>query len=1006
MIIAHNLAAMNATRQFKLNNKLQTTATERLSSGFRINRAADDAAGLAISEKMRAQIRGLDQGTQNVQDGINFCNVADGALNEVHAVLGRIRELAVKAASDTYVEEDRQAIEDEFSQLKEEIDRISRTTEFNTKRIFDDGVFKIEFSDDICPIKIFNATHGSPDASSTYGGIIVGDDERIPWDEIDPAMVSTDPNTGETLFRAGEYAYQTFDYNFTITCEEGTKPPEIKIEFEVSADSNGIRVAGDFIFWEDVVNDNDECILDHLGEEGYYHFRNREGAGTFYVEAGAMLSDIIKALNEYNDRTHTRYYSVYDGYYSTQAVDVVDAGTTAKLTQDIYDRCISQPGDVELGIRLKADETGIWTVDKDDNELSGSKKTWASLGLADWNSGKDVSDQKKYTYTYKHPDMLTDIKFDFFLLDETSKESVIEGINNMALEDWGYYGNTTTNFSLGSVGNIVSGTLKSQNNSFSVPEQGELGRDFDTKIDTFAVADLFYDSTTNSLTAVLESQSGAAKTVDYNATSLTNAATLERESANAMHYLTAQAVQTALTGAPANDNILNIIGADHITNTGYLSETYTTTDDTIKTSSLNNPVGTEYPAASIDFSELGTNYELYELLGTGFDSTCMTCNNHYSVLFTYGDSTQKTASGYGFSSSMVGSDYTLHIDLKTLMEKGINDGAAFTKALVEIFDTPNARFDSHFTQYATDPSGKLYICDNRPNYVGTSTVQEATFYVAPYNVKTVTVNTTLKQTDGTRTVSLSYKYDVSSLLASDIQATMQEDTDGLYIKNADNKWELYSADNFYNADGTLKDGITAPPVRYNIVTSNTIDWETTYDTILSEIADQPGFSVRSADYAYLRCSTDENPNDAYVSTFRFQKEEEKDDGMWIQAGANQFQGLFLKWDGFSSHTLGLSYLSMTDGDEAGKLITRTDHAISKISRIRSAFGAYTNRMEHIMNMNSNYAENLQSAESTLRDADMAEEIVSHSKANILSQATQAMLSQSVRQPEAVLQLLQ
>lgn len=997
---------MNATRQFKLNKKTQQTATERLSSGFRINRAADDAAGLAISEKMRAQIRGLDQGTRNVQDGISFCNVADGALNEVHAVLGRIRELAVKAASDTYVEEDRRAIEDEFSKLKQEIDRISRTTEFNTKRIFDDGVFKVEFSDDICPIKIFNATHGSPTASSTYGGIIVGDDERIPWNAIDPAMVSTDPNTGETLFRAGEYEYQTPDYNFTITCDEGTKPPEIKIEFEVSAGGDGIRVAGDFIFWEDVVNDNDECILDHLGEEGYYHFRNRDGAGSFYVEAGAMLSDIIKALNEYNDRTHTRYYSVYDGYYSTQAVDVVDAGTTAKLTQDIYDRCFKQPGDVDLGIRLQADRDGIWAVDKDNNELTGSKKSWASLGLADWNSGKQVSDTKKYTYSYQHPDMLTNIKFDFFLLDETSKDSVIEGINNMTLEDWGYYGNSTTSFSVGPTGNIVSGKLTSQNNTFSVMEQGEFGRDFDTQTDTFAVADLIYDNDSNSLSAVLESTSGTGKTVDYKTTSLTNAATIENASANALHYLTAKAVQATLTGAPAYNNILDVIGADHITDTGYLSETYTTSADTIKTSNLKDPIGTKYPAASIDFSGLGVDYELYDLLGTGFDSTCMTCNNHYSVLFTYGDSTKKTSQGYGFSSSLVGNDYTLHIDLKTLMEKGINTGEDFTKALVEIFDDSNARFDSHFTQYATDASGKLYICDNRPNYVGTNTVQKATFYVAPYNVKTVTINTTLKQADGSRTVSLSYEYDVSSLLASDVHAAMEEAADGLYIKNADNKWELFNADNFYETDGTLKPGITALPTRYNIVTSNTIDWEQTYDTIMQEIAGQPGFSVQSADYAYLRCTTNENPNDAYVSTFRFQKEEDKDDGMWIQAGANQFQGLFLKWDGFSSHTLGLSYLSMTDGDEAGKLITRADHAIGKISRIRSAFGAYTNRMEHIMNMNSNYAENLQAAESSLRDTDMAKEIVTHSKANILAQATQAMLSQSIRQPEGILQLLQ
>ena len=126
MVIAHNPTAQNAQRQLKLNRKHGQTSMERLSSGFRINRAADDAAGLAISEKMRSQIRGLDQGTRNVQDGISFCNVADGALNEVHAVLGRIRELAVQAASGTYVDSDRRAIEDEFNQLKDEINRIIR----------------------------------------------------------------------------------------------------------------------------------------------------------------------------------------------------------------------------------------------------------------------------------------------------------------------------------------------------------------------------------------------------------------------------------------------------------------------------------------------------------------------------------------------------------------------------------------------------------------------------------------------------------------------------------------------------------------------------------------------------------------------------------------------------------------------------------------------------------------------------------------------------------------
>ena len=125
MIIQHKMLAMNAARQLGIATKSKVKRTERLSSGYRINRAADDAASLAISEKMRAQIRGLQKGSQNVQEAISFCNVGEGALNEVHDILGRIKELAVQAASDTYVLEDREAIEAEFSQLKDEINRIS-----------------------------------------------------------------------------------------------------------------------------------------------------------------------------------------------------------------------------------------------------------------------------------------------------------------------------------------------------------------------------------------------------------------------------------------------------------------------------------------------------------------------------------------------------------------------------------------------------------------------------------------------------------------------------------------------------------------------------------------------------------------------------------------------------------------------------------------------------------------------------------------------------------------
>ena len=136
-IVAHNLVAMNTQRQLKINSNSKAKSTEKLSSGYKINRAADDAAGLSISEKMRRQIRGLTQGVRNTQDGISLCQVADGALAEVHDMLHRMTELSVKAANGTLTDVDRGYIDMEIQQIKTEIDRISETTKFNDMLLFD-----------------------------------------------------------------------------------------------------------------------------------------------------------------------------------------------------------------------------------------------------------------------------------------------------------------------------------------------------------------------------------------------------------------------------------------------------------------------------------------------------------------------------------------------------------------------------------------------------------------------------------------------------------------------------------------------------------------------------------------------------------------------------------------------------------------------------------------------------------------------------------------------------
>jgi flagellin len=137
MIVQHNLQAMNTNRQLGIITDAQSKSTEKLSSGYKINRAADDAAGLAISEKMRSQIRGLDRASLNAQDGISAIQTAEGALNEVHSMLQRMNELATQAANDTNTTSDREKISDELKALGSEIDRVAENTSFNTQNLLD-----------------------------------------------------------------------------------------------------------------------------------------------------------------------------------------------------------------------------------------------------------------------------------------------------------------------------------------------------------------------------------------------------------------------------------------------------------------------------------------------------------------------------------------------------------------------------------------------------------------------------------------------------------------------------------------------------------------------------------------------------------------------------------------------------------------------------------------------------------------------------------------------------
>ncbi len=154
MRINHNIAALNTYRQLNSASGAHSKSMEKLSSGLAINRAGDNAAGLAISEKMRAQVRGLDQASKNAQDGVSLIQTAEGALNETHDILQRMRELATQAANDTNIGSDRQEIQKEMNQLTSEINRIGNTTEFNTQKVLQGNATGVVDSDYTATLQI------------------------------------------------------------------------------------------------------------------------------------------------------------------------------------------------------------------------------------------------------------------------------------------------------------------------------------------------------------------------------------------------------------------------------------------------------------------------------------------------------------------------------------------------------------------------------------------------------------------------------------------------------------------------------------------------------------------------------------------------------------------------------------------------------------------------------------------------------------------------------------
>ncbi|WP_053955788.1 flagellin [Inediibacterium massiliense] len=304
MIINHNMMAMNTHRQMGINQGNGSKSIEKLSSGLRINRAGDDAAGLSISEKMRAQIRGLDQASRNAQDGISMIQTAEGALQETHAILQRMRELAVQSSSDTNVDVDRDAIQGEITQLKSEIDRIGDTTEFNTKKLLNGNLSSAGAAGGV------NAVSGAQVFKQTSGSLT-----GVAAAAVNASGANLDMTAKDALVIDGEKI--TIDWNKHLTAED-----KAVLNADYSTTNLDATTSGKV---RDIMERVINASIDESGT-GASHIKITDStAGTFKIESTA----------EGNDSKVELYHGT-DGAATAKLADGTTTAVGAKSVLSLY----------------------------------------------------------------------------------------------------------------------------------------------------------------------------------------------------------------------------------------------------------------------------------------------------------------------------------------------------------------------------------------------------------------------------------------------------------------------------------------------------------------------------------------------------------------------------------------------------------------------------------------------------------------------------------------------
>ena len=941
MIINHNLPGMNAINRMNANSVTASKSMQKLSSGLRINSAADDAAGLAISEKMRGQIRGLDQASANAQDSISMVQTAEGALNETTSILQRMRELAVQASNDTATDADRKAMQDETSQLKTEIDRISTTTEFNTKKLLNGSLSSASTAQGtVAASSQFNAAATAATAGTSKAGLAV---------TLSSATAGTtgkgaSTTSGDALAERTKIQTGVNDtFNITINGKAYT-------DVTIAASTTQGYTRQEFA---DAIN---SAIKAKVGVA--------ESASQFNQAIATVTSD-----------NHLQFTTAATGVKTTisiaaPATATANKGAVEAMGFDNKQSTITGTVDLTSGITVAVADSKF--------NLNLGNKAVADIDLV-----ADAGLTAGNTYTFA--ELKTGLQA---AMDKRLGAGTVtvgdDGLGHLKL---------TSNVGTGLFATVAAGTAADDGN-----------------------AQLFGGVTA----ASDDAHSKNVDAIGINTVNETKAGTYISAGANDEFNISVDggATQTITLKAgnyATQQDLVNEVNNEINNNTDLVGKVTAQLDTSGKISFVSNATGS---SSSVKITApTGPNESALGALGYAGNASQLTGS------IDIASGIDLTAAGATKLSVTLGNK-TANIDLAGAT--GINTNAALTTKTSSrdaIVSALQSRLDDAF--------GKGAVTVNTSTTSGgvdtllvTSNTRGAAFSIADgvgkdalfvsdanpvtANVSAAGVNTEAVGTDV-----------VNNALANDTLVTNLSDKDGNNLGLiAGNVIKISGTQNgdAFGTSLTVTNTTTLSDIENSLrnlsaFSGATVSLDATTGKLSINGADGSTKDISNLAFTAQKSATDTtavggfNKQFATFDVTQKAADNRSDNSIVSHIGANQGQTMNIDINDMGTKALKVADVDLTTQKGAETAISVVDNAIQAVSAERSKLGAFQNRLEHTINNLGTSSENLTSAESRIRDVDMAKEMSTFSKNNILSQAAQAMLAQANQQPQQVLQLL-